>query len=349
MTRLRLQMAQVVLATLALAGGTAGGRSAQSIRVTSDLVVVDSQVVDRKTGAPLEGLTREDFTILEDGVPQRITHFSQDQIAFSLLLSLDVSTSVLPILAQIHQGALHALQALRPDDEVAVMAFGVTSELVLGFTRDRDKVAAVIGTIDEHVAARVGQKTHIDDALFAAARYLRRDAAPNTRRVVVAVTDNWTNQPEGTGHSEAETTAELFESGALVCGLVVGDFPMLAAALARGDRNLKSTDPGLRSMYRMLRQKKIKLRDPIGVHAEETGGIVLEAGAQGAASRLRELIRRLRSSYSFGYVSSNRRRDGSFRSLEVRFSPQGEKRAPSGHIVARKGYYARAERPAGER
>jgi len=55
-----------VLATLALAGGTAGGRSAQSIRVTSDLVVVDSQVVDRKTGAPLEGLTREDFTILEE-------------------------------------------------------------------------------------------------------------------------------------------------------------------------------------------------------------------------------------------------------------------------------------------
>src|SRR5438093_1232297 len=184
MTRLRLQMAHVVLATLALAGGTAGGRSAQSIRVTSDLVVVDAQVVDRKTGAALEGLTREDFTILEDGVPQRITHFSQDQIPFSLLLSLDVSTSVLPILAQIHQGALHALQALRPDDEVAVMAFGVTSELVLGFTRDRDKVAAVIGTIDEHVAARVGQKTHIDDALFAAARYLRRDAAPNTRRVV---------------------------------------------------------------------------------------------------------------------------------------------------------------------
>src|SRR5262245_31619140 len=126
-----------VTGALALAAGAALAQTGQPFRVTSDLVVLDAQVLDRKTGAAVAGLTGGDFTILEDGIPQRITHFSQDQIPLSLVLAVDCSTSVLPVLAQIHQGALHALEALKPEDEVAVVAFGVRAEVIQGFSRDR--------------------------------------------------------------------------------------------------------------------------------------------------------------------------------------------------------------------
>ena len=47
------------------------------------MVPVDVRAFDRN-GKPVTNLTPEDFTILEDGVPQTIAHFSMQ--AFTLLV-----------------------------------------------------------------------------------------------------------------------------------------------------------------------------------------------------------------------------------------------------------------------
>ena len=44
-----------------------------TIRVTSDLVYLDVTVVDRKGNPVVTGLTKNDFTITENGKPQRIS------------------------------------------------------------------------------------------------------------------------------------------------------------------------------------------------------------------------------------------------------------------------------------
>jgi VWFA-related protein len=51
--------------------------SQQPLRVTTRLIQVDAVVLDRND-VPVKGLTREDFTILEDGAPQRIGFFSAE-------------------------------------------------------------------------------------------------------------------------------------------------------------------------------------------------------------------------------------------------------------------------------
>ena len=51
-----------------------------TLRVTSDLVLTNVVVRDRKTGQPVRGLTRDDFTILEDGKPQQITSFDAENV-----------------------------------------------------------------------------------------------------------------------------------------------------------------------------------------------------------------------------------------------------------------------------
>src|SRR5262249_21353669 len=47
----------------------------ESIRLSTDLVVIDAQAIERKTGRIVNGLKAADFELYEDGVRQEITHF----------------------------------------------------------------------------------------------------------------------------------------------------------------------------------------------------------------------------------------------------------------------------------
>ena len=89
-------------------------------------------------------LTKDDFEVYEKGVKQPISYFGRDELPLSIMLLLDVSGSVRPILHQIRDGALNALQRLKPEDQVAVMAFANTSKLAQDFTKDRSLAARKI-------------------------------------------------------------------------------------------------------------------------------------------------------------------------------------------------------------
>src|SRR5437660_1824038 len=91
------------------------------VKVNTDLVVFDAQVVDKKTRRIIGDLSRDDFEVTENGVKQQISYFSRDELPLSIILLIDVSRSVRPIIHEIRDGALNALQRLKPQDEVAVM------------------------------------------------------------------------------------------------------------------------------------------------------------------------------------------------------------------------------------
>src|ERR1700674_2551556 len=71
------------------------------IKVNTDLVVFDAQVIDKKTKRVIGDLTKDDFEITENGVKQSVSYFSRDELPLSIILLLDVSRSVRPILHQI--------------------------------------------------------------------------------------------------------------------------------------------------------------------------------------------------------------------------------------------------------
>src|SRR5229473_5607908 len=74
------------------------------IRVNTDLVVFDAQVIDKKTKRVISDLKRDDFEIVEVGIKQQIGYFSRDELPLSIMLVLDVSGSVRPILHDIRDG-----------------------------------------------------------------------------------------------------------------------------------------------------------------------------------------------------------------------------------------------------
>src|SRR5204863_5810990 len=126
------------LSLLALANASAQEKEpVDVIKVDTNLVVFDAQVVDKKTKRVIGDLKKEDFELSDNGVRQQIDYFSRDELPLAIILLLDVSRSTRPIIHEVRDGALNALQRLKPDDQVAVMAFSERTSLAQDFTRDR--------------------------------------------------------------------------------------------------------------------------------------------------------------------------------------------------------------------
>ena len=89
-----------------------------------NLVEVYATVTDRE-GSALTGLRRADFTVSEDGVPQRITAFAAGEFPLSVAIGLDRSFSMggkTDRLSVAKSAARTFIGALQPDDQVMVLA-----------------------------------------------------------------------------------------------------------------------------------------------------------------------------------------------------------------------------------
>lgn len=134
------------LAAAALAVGlTAQDRSAPEeppagFRFKSgvELVNVTATVTDDR-GRFVGGLTQRDFSVLDDGVPQTISHFSNERVPVSLGIAIDTSGSMTPEKMASARGAIERLidTLLDTDDEMFLYRFSSGTELVQPWTSDR--------------------------------------------------------------------------------------------------------------------------------------------------------------------------------------------------------------------
>ena len=288
------------------------------VKLRADLVPLDAQVVRKKDGEPVSHLTKDDFIVTEDGVRQTLSHFSQDPRPLSVLLLLDVSASVQPIIERVSEEGMQALAQLRPDDAVAVMAFGRWATVTQPFTKDRQRIINRIGDI-QTMSEWIRAATYIDEAVYQAARYMSEAASPDSRRVIIIITDNETNQPFYEGHQERESLEMLLRADTVFCGLLVGKFTTTAAG---------------------YRRQGLNVRNNVGPFVSESGGVVAEAEKTDAVAQLAKLIERMRTRYSMAYVPSNQNRDGKFRKIKLSLVPGVEKREGKVEIKTRSGYYA---------
>src|SRR5689334_21977145 len=104
---------------------SAAGAFAQDddpVRVDSAVVRMNVGVVDDR-GRPITTLDRSSFTIYEDGVKQDISRFVAAPAPFSVVMMLDMSGSTKSFRQNIQMAAARFLDALAPDDRVAVVEF----------------------------------------------------------------------------------------------------------------------------------------------------------------------------------------------------------------------------------
>ena len=285
------------------------------IRVNTDLVVLDAQVIDKKTGKAFGGLQKQDFEIYEENVKQQIAYFSQDQLPLSVLLLLDISRSLRPIIAQVGEGATNALRHLKPEDEVAVMAFADYSRVLQPFTKDRSLVAQ---KITEASQTSLGDGTFMNKALYNAAQQINKASNPVNRRAIIVITDNIA--PASGEYGVRRVTSDLLESGTVVYGLIV------RAAIGKFFNIMSfGTIHGVNS------------------YCEETGGEILSADRKEVDSRLGEMFTRLRTRYTLGYRPPETNEVEASRRVKIQLTPSVLKANKNQKLIvrARYGYYFR--------
>src|SRR5215510_7331188 len=118
----------------------------EPIRLNSDLVTVTASATGPNAAA-VKTLRAEDFSIYEDGVKQKISHFAATEQPFALLLLLDISGSTREDIALMKRAARNFLGELRFDDRVGVIVFSRDVEMIADFSDARAAVATAIDNI----------------------------------------------------------------------------------------------------------------------------------------------------------------------------------------------------------
>ncbi len=90
--------------------------------VEVEVVQVTATVTD-SDGRFIKGLTRDVFRLKEDGVVQRLSAFAGENIPLEIVVALDVSQSMTESMETLKAAARTFLKALRPTDQVSLLAF----------------------------------------------------------------------------------------------------------------------------------------------------------------------------------------------------------------------------------
>jgi Ca-activated chloride channel homolog len=302
------------------------------ISVDSSIVRLNVGVADRK-GRPITDLTRENFTILEDGIKQNIQRFEPVVTPFSVVMILDMSGSTLGFRETIRQSAYRFVDALAPEDRVAVIEFYDKVNLRNDFTTDRKIIGNSI-----NVANGRG-KTQLYKALDFALNKLAGEG--KRRKAVIVLTDGVDTALRDTDRDFLQKFGEKDVATAIkpetndnlnrvlnkadVQGVTI--YPL---ALPTGDpAKLADPTPIQVALYNAARSR-------LQILAARTGGTL------NAINRLEEMGRlyasvaaELRTLYTIEYQSTNEKRDGKWREIKIEVS--------NSELISktRQGYFAR--------
>ena len=279
----------------------------ETINVKVKLVNVFTTVTDEH-GAPVGGLTKENFQILEDGKPQKIAVFSKESaMPLSILLAVDTSLSTrkdLPL--ELASARKFAHDILRPVDGLSVYEFSETVNEVTPFTSDLKRIDHAI----EHL--QVGAATALYDAIYLGSQALdRRDG----RKVMVVITDGGDTVSSMT-YQDAVRQAQ--EAEAVLYSIIVVPIEANAGRDTGGEHAL------------------IQL-------SEDTGGKYFYASSIDQMDRaFQQISEELRTQYLLAYYPSGGSNDSEFRRIDIQLN--GVANSSSFKVRHRTGYYLRRNR-----
>lgn len=336
------------------------------VRVDTQLVSVPAVVYDL-AGHPLGSLRAENFILFEDGRPQKISNFSTTEAPFEVALLLDTSGSTRADVALIRRAANAFIDALRPGDRVAIVAFntarqGATQlaavDVAARLTSDRKVLRKAV----ENIGTSNG--TPFYDALARIADDVFREPPRvelRGRRAVVALTDG----VDSTSDAEyAEARAKLLRAGVACYFVEVNTEEFVEDRLikdCKDDGRLSLSRTQLRRYQKifapradaadftnfcsfgpfekmqMSRDLYTLARQEMNDLARRSGGKTFAAGdLRDARNAFAQVATEIGTQYSLGYYPANKLRDGSFRAIRVEVRGTGT----GAQVRAREGYYA---------
>jgi Ca-activated chloride channel family protein len=194
---------------------------------TAELVLLDVSVKSA-TGEPVSGLTKNNFTVYEDGKLQTVSHFASEDVPVTAGLVIDMSGSMRPKRPEVITAALAFIGASNRSDEIFVVHFSDGVSLALPanipFTDDVKQLRDALWRGDPQ------GRTALNDAIVFSLKHLEQ--GKRDRRTLVLVSDGGDNSSL---HLEADVMRKVLESRATIytIGIIDEDEPERNPALLR--------------------------------------------------------------------------------------------------------------------
>jgi VWFA-related protein len=333
----------------------------ETIKLKTDLVTVTASAIDR-SGNAMKSLKAEDFIVYEDGLRQKIEHFTSTEEPFTLMLLLDISGSTRADIELIKRAAKNFLSELRPSDRVGVIVFSGEVEMIADFKDPRARVETAIeglqstpGEDGYRFSTRTG--TSFYDALF-----LSVEESPfkevEGRKAIICMTDG-VDSASKTDYAEVARLVE--QSEASVYFLELNTEAMTLAGLLKSDDdpdNINFSPRQIKRYFEEFEPDSIERYKPSRILSAETKKKINKGLYDIARRQMREVTERtggreyavrslndlagvykqvaddLRSQYSIGYYPKNDAHDGRWRKIRVELKRGGTVRARSGYWAA---------------
>ncbi len=323
----------LILICLGLGGSSAvSAQDDDPIKVDSSIVRLNIGVVDQR-GRPITTLGKNSFTLYEDGVKQDISSFVAAPAAFSVVMMLDMSGSTKGFRQNIQLSAARFLDALGPDDRVAVVEFYSKVNLLNDFTANRSIAAHSIGV------ANGGGETDLYRGLSFALDKLAKEGS--RRKAIVVLTDGVDTEAQSDDRKFLEKLADdqvsdaiKPEMNALLNKILnrsdsqgVTIYPL---ALPTGDpARLADPTPRQIALFKAARNR-------LKIVADRTGGTLNSINRLEEMGKLYALIAAdLRTLYTVEYQPTNDKRDGKWRTVKIEVAD------PELISRTRQGYFAK--------
>lgn len=281
-----------------------------TFRSNTELVALNVTVTD-----PVEhyvtGLSKDDFAVFEDGVPQDVTFFAASNVPLDLTIMIDTSASMSDKIGLVREAAINFVHTLRSGDRAEVLGFSERAQVLAPFSGNVASLEAAISSTQPHGSTALYTSLYV--AVEDLSR-LQREQHDVRRQAIVVLTDG-------------EDTASLLSFDDLLtaakrAGVAVYSISVVSPVDTRklddsghrfsneSDFALKtlSQDTGARAFFPM------QLKDLNGVY--------------------QQIAQELSSQYSLGYMP-RAHDDGAFHRLAVRILHH-----PGARSRTRSGYYA---------
>ena len=293
-----------------LVAGCAAVLTAQqpTFRAGTDLVTVGATITDRR-GNFLAGLNVEDFEVFEDGTRQTVTFFARGgdtapspELHVGLLF--DTSGSMGQEIALARSAAVRFLNTLRDAVDIALVDFDTEVRLARYGQEDFPRI------VERIRSRRPDGLTALYDAL---GLYLDNAQRDDGRTILVIFTDG------------GDTRSSLrFRD--LLTSIRASDVTIYSIGFLENQRGVGALEPRLRLSE---------------ITAESGGEAFFPRSMKEIEEAYDKIVAQIRAQYSLGFVSTNPRRDGSWREIEIKVRDGA---AAGARIQARKGYFAPYQR-----
>ncbi|HUI84025.1 MAG TPA: VWA domain-containing protein [Candidatus Binatia bacterium] len=268
-----------------------------------DEVTLHATVVDDHF-RPITTLAKNDFTVFEDGKPQKITSFRNEDIPVALGIVIDNSGSMRDKRPQVNAAAINLVRSSNPQDKVFVVNFNEEYFLDQDYTGSIPRLKDAL----ERIESRGG--TALYDAVVASSDHLKKSAELE-KKVLLVVTDGEDNASR---ESLEQTLRRLEEKNG----------PTIYTIGLLGEEHNKRARRALREM------------------AEDTGGVAFfPRDLSEVQSITSQIAHDIRNQYTIQYKPTTPQSAGGYRTVKVEARAPGYKNL---QVRTRSGYYAGQQR-----